>query len=73
VFNPQAVLIGGGLIGAGEFLFGPARETARARCYQANWEQLHFGPAGLGAESGLLGAAALAFERAGIETRVRGV
>ncbi|MCB2198578.1 ROK family protein [bacterium] len=68
IFNPEAVLVGGGLANAGDFLFEPARETAKARCYAPNWAETFFGQAKLKERSGLLGAAALAFERVGVET-----
>ena len=33
VFNPQAIVIGGGLMNMGETILGPALETARARTF----------------------------------------
>ncbi|MFH0881700.1 MAG: ROK family protein [bacterium] len=64
MFNPQVVLIGGGLSGAGEWLLAPAREVAAERAYTPNWEQTELKLAGLRHRSGLLGAAALAFTAA---------
>ncbi len=63
VFNPQAVLIGGGLVRAGHHLLAPAEEMAKQRAYSANWRDMIFRQAGLETRAGLLGAAALAFER----------
>ena len=31
IFNPEVVVVGGGVIGAGELLLGPAREVVAAR------------------------------------------
>ena len=64
LFNPQVVLIGGGLSGAGEWLLVPARKVAAERAYAPNWQQTDLKLAGLRHRSGLLGAAALAFTAA---------
>ncbi len=64
VLNPDAVTLSGGLLGMGDMLLGPMRETLRSMTY---------GPAAgtpirlseLGDDAGLLGAAAVAFERLG--------
>jgi len=64
-FNPQVVLIGGGLSGAGEWILGPAREVAAKRSYTPNWKETDLKLAGLLGQSGLLGAAALAFNKVG--------
>lgn len=63
VLNPDAVTLSGGLLGMGEMLLQPAREAMQSLAY---------GPASgtpvrlseLGDDAGLLGAAAVAFERA---------
>ncbi len=67
IFNPSIILIGGGISAAGEFLLKPARKVAAQRSYAPNWEQVKFRLAELGAQSGMIGAAALAFEQAGVE------
>lgn len=64
IFNPQAVLVGGGISGAGEWILAPARKVAAERAYAPNWEQTELKLAGLRHRSGLLGAAALAFSAA---------
>lgn len=68
IFNPEAVLIGGGIAGAGEHLFKSARLAARSRCYAANWADCTFARAHLREKAGLLGAAAMAFDEAGVRT-----
>lgn len=62
VLNPDAVTLSGGLLGMGEMLLGPMRDALSSLAY---------GPASgtkvllseLGDDAGLLGAAAVAFER----------
>jgi glucokinase len=64
VLNPDAVSLSGGLLNMGEMLLGPLREAMYSIAY---------GPASgtiirlseLGDDAGILGAAAVAFERAG--------
>ncbi|MEA2381995.1 MAG: glucokinase [Solirubrobacteraceae bacterium] len=65
VFNPEAVVIGGGLVAAGELLLAPAREVVAERALVPARDQVRIVPARFGDESGMLGAAALAFEVAG--------
>jgi glucokinase len=60
VFNPELVVVGGGLIGAGELLLAPAREIVAARALVPARDQVRIVPARFGDESGMLGAAALA-------------
>jgi glucokinase len=67
VFNPEMILVGGGISGAGEWFLGPAREEAQRRSHVENWKDVQVRLAGLGARSGLLGAAALAFDKAGLQ------
>ncbi|GBE29109.1 MAG TPA: ROK family protein [Bacteroidetes bacterium] len=68
IFNPQAVLIGGGISGAGDHLLKPARQTAQSRCFAPNWEDCTFDRAMLRDKAGLLGSAAMAFDKAEVET-----
>jgi glucokinase len=62
VFNPDVVVIGGGVIAAGELLLGPARAEAQRRALPPVFEHARIVPAQFGTEAGLVGAAALAFE-----------
>lgn len=61
IFNPEAVVIGGGAAAAGEMLIGPAREHLAEFGLSPNKELAEVQPAAFGAEAGMLGAAALAF------------
>ena len=60
LFNPEAVVIGGGVISAGPFLFEPMQEAIDAHLIEGFGHDLRVLPAALGQDSGLLGAAALA-------------
>lgn len=61
IFNPEVVVIGGGVIAAGDLLLDPAREEMRARALSPSRDVVRIVPARFGAESGMLGAAILAF------------
>jgi glucokinase len=62
VFNPEVVVVGGGLIAAGDLLLEPARAVVAERALVPARDQVRIVPARFGDESGMLGAAALAFE-----------
>lgn len=62
VFNPEAVVIGGGAAAAGDLLLEPAREVVRERALAPNRDICEIVPAAFGAEAGMLGAAVLAFD-----------
>jgi len=57
IINPDRVVIGGGVAGAGELLLAPVRAVAAARCLDP---ELRVELAGLGPRTGLAGAAAVA-------------
>jgi glucokinase len=65
VFNPEVIVVGGGLVAAGDLLLTPAREVVAKRALVPARDQVRIVPARFGDESGMLGAAALAFEVAG--------
>ena len=57
ILDPEVLAIGGGLCGAGEFLFAPLRELVSKRCFYAS-----HGPlvgAQMGNDAGMIGAALL--------------
>jgi glucokinase len=58
--DPEVIVIGGGVIAAGELLLGPAREVLAKRALPPIAEAVRVEPARFGAESGMLGAALLA-------------
>ena len=66
IFNPQLILIGGGLSQMGELLLAPAREVVRERAFELAARAVRIEMARLGADAGVLGAVALVLEeRAG--------
>ncbi|MEA2227421.1 MAG: glucokinase, partial [Solirubrobacteraceae bacterium] len=62
VFNPEVVVVGGGLVAAGDLLLAPARAVVAERALVPARDQVRIVPARFGDESGMLGAAALAFD-----------
>jgi glucokinase len=62
IFNPEVVVVGGGVIAAGDLLLDPAREVVAARALSPSRDVARIVPARFGAESGMLGAAALALD-----------
>lgn len=61
VFNPEAIIIGGGVAQAGKPLFNAIEETIKIRAFPILSKGLKILPASLGSESGILAAAALTF------------
>jgi glucokinase len=70
-FNPEVVVIGGGVMAAGELLLGPARAVVAERALPPPREEVRIVPAEFGVEAGMVGAAALAFESLGEPVRAR--
>jgi glucokinase len=62
IFNPEVVVVGGGVIGAGDMLLEPARSVVAQRALPPLREAVRIVPSHFGAESGMLGAAALALD-----------
>lgn len=65
MLNPDVVVIGGGVIAAGELLLGPARDVVAQRALSPSREHARIVPARFGSESGMLGAATLALDGRG--------
>ena len=63
--NPEVLVVGGGLIAAGSLLLAPARAVVAERALVPARDQVRIVAARFGDESGMLGAASLAFEAAG--------
>jgi glucokinase len=62
IFNPEMIVIGGGLSNMGDRLLGPAYETAKGRAFRQVCRGVRFVRAALGRNSGVLGAAAFALD-----------
>jgi glucokinase len=65
IFNPQVVVIGGGVIAAGELLLAPARAEVAARALPPSKDEVQIVAARFGDEAGMIGAATLAFDGLG--------
>jgi len=62
IFNPELIIIGGGLSNMGDMLLAPAFKVAGDRAYKEPYQAVRFALAELGGDSGVIGAAAYAFE-----------
>jgi glucokinase len=62
VFNPEVVVIGGGVIAAGELLLAPARAEMLRRALPPSRDVVRVVAARFGVEAGMIGAAALAYD-----------
>jgi glucokinase len=62
IFNPEIVVIGGGVVAAGELLLAPARTVVAERTLPFFGQDLRIVPARFGVEAGMIGAAALAYD-----------
>lgn len=60
LFNPEKILLGGGVLGAGRAFFEPAVEEAGRRSFQGAFQACRIEPAALAHQAGLIGAAAWA-------------
>ena len=60
IFNPEYVVIGGGVIAAGELLLAPAREVMKRRALEPGRDLVKVVGTTFGGESGMIGAALLA-------------
>ena len=64
-FNPELVVLGGGVTRAGDLLFEPVRRVVHERAMPWLAEPVRIVPAELGDMTGVLGAVAVALERIG--------
>ena len=63
--NPEMIVLGGGVSAVGDLLAAPIRETIRQRALPGNAEAAKVVLAGLGQDSGAIGAASLVWHNAG--------
>ena len=66
-FNPQCIVLGGGLVNMGDALLGPAVETARVRTFTQSFSDVRIVEWELGERGTALGALAAARSRGRIE------
>jgi glucokinase len=62
IFNPAMVVVGGGVMGAGEMLLEPARREVEKRALPPSRDNVQIVAAEFGHEAGMVGAAALALD-----------
>jgi glucokinase len=62
IFNPELIVIGGGLSNIGDMLLGSAFKVAGERAHKEAFQAVRFASAELGRNSGVLGAAAFALQ-----------
>jgi len=62
IFNPEMIIVGGGVAELGELLLDPARQVVRERAFPVSTRAVRIVPAELGDEAGVLGAAVFALE-----------
>ena len=65
LFNPRMIVIGGGVAALAEHLLGPARRVMPMYCFVDMRDDLAITYSSLGMETGVFGAAALAFSSVG--------
>ena len=63
IFNPEVVVICGGVTLAGERLFGPLRSEVQRRAFKPAWEACRILPGALTGTAGVYGAAAVFMQR----------
>jgi glucokinase len=62
VFDPEAIVIGGGFGDALDLLLGPALETMRRDALPPGRDRVRVLPAELGEDAGMVGAGLIAYE-----------
>jgi len=60
IFNPEMIIVGGGVAQIGDLFLEPARQVVKERAFQLSAQAVSIVPAQLGDNAGLLGAAVFA-------------
>jgi glucokinase len=63
IFNPEMIIIGGGMVEMGYMLMEPGRKMVKHRAFSISSRIVSIVPAQLGNEAGVYGAAAFVGER----------
>ncbi|MEW9095716.1 MAG: ROK family protein [Clostridiaceae bacterium] len=66
-FDPEMIIIGGGVTKAGDIVFKSVKEVVDNRCFKTMAESCKIVPPKLGGDAGVMGAVALALIEEGIE------
>ncbi|MEI2702993.1 MAG: ROK family protein [Baekduia sp.] len=67
IFNPEVVVVGGGVMAAGELLLTPARAAVQARALSPSRDDVSIVATEFGESAGMVGAAMLAHDRLATE------
>lgn len=62
IFNPERIVVGGGLSHMGEMLLGPARQVVREKAFKLPAQSVSIVTSELGDEAGVIGAAMFVFQ-----------
>jgi glucokinase len=63
IFNPEMIIVGGGMAQMGDLLLNPARQVVRERAFQLPAQAVRIVPTQLGDNAGVLGAAIFAYQQ----------
>ena len=63
IFDPEMIIVGGGMAKMGDLLLSPARQVVRERAFTLSAQAVRIVPAKLGDDAGVLGAAVFAFQQ----------
>ena len=63
IFNPEMIIVGGGMAKMGDLLLAPARQVVTEHAFQLPAQAVSIVTAQLGDDAGVLGAAAFAFQQ----------
>lgn len=70
IFNPEMIILFGGMIQAGELLFAPVREEIKKRAFATPVSRVKLVPAILGNDAGAIGAAGIALMEYNLKSSV---
>ena len=63
IFNPEIIVVGGGMSNMGELLLEPVGQIVKERAFKLSAQAVRIVPAQLGEDAGVFGAAAFAFQQ----------
>ena len=63
IFNPEMIIVGGGMSKMGDLLLNPARQVVRERAFALSAQAVGIVTAQLGDNAGVLGAAVFAYQQ----------
>lgn len=66
IFNPEIIIIGGGMARMGDLLFNPVRQAVKERAFRLSAQAVRIVPAQLGDDVSVFGAAIFALEQTGL-------